>query len=180
MAEGGQNEIILHGTQGQTRLQSMRCQSRTQRGERCKNRTRKSPKCWIHLAKEDNLRIKPSSICNAGLGLFAYKKTIRCGKNIGKYTGRNTTKRELDHLYPGNEQATYAICESDDINARCINANHSTDTPLQYMNKKRNRRQTNMKFFRRNIGNNYQPHTKTTKRIGAGKELFVSYGPSFW
>lgn len=90
----------------------------------CKKITRKSPKCWIHLAKEDNLCIKPSNIHNAGLGLFAYKKPIQQGKNIGKYTGRNTTKGQLDILYPGNEQATYALCEGNSRNYRCINANH--------------------------------------------------------
>ena len=31
----------------------------------------KQRKCWIHLGKEDNLRIKKSLISNAGLGLFS-------------------------------------------------------------------------------------------------------------
>ena len=74
MAEGSTNEIKFFKYQGQTKLQSMRCTSQTQNGKRCKNRTRKSHKCWIHLGKEDNLRIKPSTIPNAGLGLFSYKK----------------------------------------------------------------------------------------------------------
>ena len=76
MADGGVNEIRFRGNKQQTTY-SMRCKSQTKRGDRCKNRTRKSPKCWIHLATEDNLRIKPSTIQNAGLGLFAHKKPIQ-------------------------------------------------------------------------------------------------------
>ena len=180
MAEGSINEIKFLKYQGQTKLQSMRCTSRTQNGERCKNRTRKSRKCWIHLGKEDNLRIKPSTISNAGLGLFTYKKPFQRGQEIGKYFGRNTTKRELDWMYPGDQQAIYAICENDNDNARCINANHSTDTPLRYINDKRNRRRNNVKFIRRNATNQYEPYAKTKKRVQPGRELFVSYGPTYW
>ena len=84
---------------------------------------------------------------------------------------RNTTKRELDWLYPGNQQAIYAICESDNDDARCINANHSTDTPLRYINDKRNRRRNNVKFIRRNATNRYEPYAKTKKRIRPGKNF---------
>ena len=31
------------------------------------------PKCWIHLAKQDNLRIKPSGIINGDKGLYSWK-----------------------------------------------------------------------------------------------------------
>lgn len=49
-----------------------------------KNRTLKTKKkSWIHLAKEDNLRIKPSGIRNSGLGLYSYKKSFNRFYKIG-------------------------------------------------------------------------------------------------
>ena len=49
---------------------SQQCKSNTVKGFQCKKKTAKTKKCWIHLGKENNLRIKQSTIPNAGLGLF--------------------------------------------------------------------------------------------------------------
>lgn len=48
----------------------VQCHGHTASGARCKKRTAKSPLCWIHLEKEDHVRIKESTIPHAGLGLF--------------------------------------------------------------------------------------------------------------
>ena len=160
MADGGVNKIRFCSRKGQTALYSMRCKSQMKRGDRCKNRTRKSPKYWIHLASEDNIHIKPSTIRNAGLGLFAYKKPIPQGKNIGKFTERNTTKEQLDVLYLGT--AKYALCEGNTRNSRCINANRSTDTALRYM-KDKQRRCNNVRFYM-NEGQNYEPYAENDKK----------------
>lgn len=52
---------------------SQQCTSNTLQRRQCKNKRAHTEKCWIHLAKEDNLRIKPSNIPDAGKGLFTYK-----------------------------------------------------------------------------------------------------------
>ena len=57
------------------------------------------PKCWIHLANENNLRIKPSNIPNAGKGLFSWKKTIKSKQFIEEYTGEKTTLKKLNDKY---------------------------------------------------------------------------------
>ena len=49
----------------------------THKKKRCLKRTAHTSKCWIHLANEDNLRIKPSNIQNAGKGLFSWKKPFK-------------------------------------------------------------------------------------------------------
>jgi hypothetical protein len=48
------------------------------------------------LAKQDNLRIKPSNIINGGKGLFSWKNPIVRGAIISKYMGRHCTKKQID------------------------------------------------------------------------------------
>lgn len=78
---------------------SQQCVSNTLKEQRCRKRTAHTPKCWIHLAKQNNLRIKPSNIPSAGKGLFAWKKSIPRNTLISKYTGRKISKKELDRKY---------------------------------------------------------------------------------
>ena len=40
---------------------SNRCSSLTKNGNRCKLNILKGAKCWMHLMKEDNLRVKKSN-----------------------------------------------------------------------------------------------------------------------
>jgi hypothetical protein len=63
-------------TAKQSIRKSQQCLSNTQKDQQCRKRTAHTQKCWIHLAKQNNLRIKPSNIPNAGKGLFAWKKPI--------------------------------------------------------------------------------------------------------
>ena len=53
--------------------------------KKCK-RTAHTPKCWIHLANEDNLRVKPSNIPNAGKaeGCLVGKKQLNAD-NLSMY-----------------------------------------------------------------------------------------------
>lgn len=115
--------------QRQNIRKSQQCISDTLRLRQCRKRTVHTHKCWIHLAKENNLRIKPSNIANAGKGLFAWKKSIPHGKRITAFTGRYTTKRALNRKY-GNNLAEYALCEGNN----CVDANYSTDSAARFTN----------------------------------------------
>ena len=53
-------------TPKQSIRKSQQCVSNTLKEQRCRKRTAHTQKCWIHLAKQNNLRIKPSNIPNAG------------------------------------------------------------------------------------------------------------------
>ena len=53
---------------------SKQCIAETLYQRRCRKRTAHTHKCWIHLAKQDNLRIKPSGIINGGKGLYSWKQ----------------------------------------------------------------------------------------------------------
>ena len=121
----------------------VQCKSKTLKGNQCKNRTSRTKKCWIHLGKEDNLRIKPSTIPRAGFGLFLYKKPFNCNAPLGYYTGRRTNPRKLDRIYRG-ATAPFAICSNQSKNAVCIDANQSTDGALHFSNDTRHKQQTNI------------------------------------
>ncbi|CAB3977955.1 Hypothetical predicted protein [Paramuricea clavata] len=116
------------GTQSIRKAQ--RCVADTLKKQQCKKRTAHTEKCWIHLAKQNNLRIKPSNIIGGGKGLYSWKKQIPRGNNIGKFTGRITTKKELDQLY-GDVTAKYAVCNR---RGQCINSNYTTDGAPQFAN----------------------------------------------
>ena len=60
----------------------VQCKSNTVKKKRCRKKTAHTPKCWIHLANEDNLRIKPSNIQNAGKGLFSWKKQLNANNTL--------------------------------------------------------------------------------------------------
>ena len=112
---------------------SKQCVADTLKQQRCRKRTAHTPKCWIHLAKQNNLRIKPSNIPNAGKGLFSWKKPIMCDAIISKYTGRHCTRKQIDKKY-GNSRADYAICNKQ---GKCIDANHTTDVAARFANDSR-------------------------------------------
>lgn len=114
---------------------SQQCISNTIQRRQCKKRTAHTSKCWIHLAKEDNLRIKPSNIVNAGKGLFAYKKSFPAFKKLSKYTGRKLTEREINRKY-GPGLAEYALCDK----GICIDSTYTTDAAARFANDPRGSR----------------------------------------
>ena len=158
---------------------SMRCKSLTSKYIRCRKMTRRTNQCWIHLLSNNNLRIKRSLIPNAGLGLFAGLKKINKRQSLGYYTGRRIKNKKLDKYYPKTNLAPYAICESGQKNARCINANFSTDAAPRYANDIMSKAKTNMDI--RNVGaKKYQPKAFATKEIKPNQEIYYYYGPQYW
>ncbi|CAB3985446.1 SET domain-containing [Paramuricea clavata] len=151
---------------------SQQCVSNTQKDARCRKRTAHTEKCWIHLAKQNNLRIKPSNVAGAGKGLFAWKKPITRGKLISKYTGRKLSKKELDKKY-GDDVAKYAVCNK---RGRCVDATYTTDAAARFVNDSRGTSfQNNAK-----IKGNQMFKLKATKKIPANREIFTSYGDEYW
>ena len=54
--------------------ESLQCKAPTKHGARCKRRTRKGDYCWTHMENNLNVRVKPSTIPQAGFGVFTAKK----------------------------------------------------------------------------------------------------------
>ena len=109
----------------------LQCKSKTKKKKRCRKRTAHTPKCWIHLANEDNLRIKPSNIKNAGKGLFSWKKPIKRNQFIDEYTGEKTTVKKLNKRYGKNYVAQYSICDGP---KKCLDAYKTTYAAPRFAN----------------------------------------------
>ena len=143
----------------------------TIKSQRCKKRTAHTNKCWIHLATQDNLRIKPSNIANVGKGLFAWKKEFKKGSKISKYTGRRLNKYQIDLKY-GDETAEYAICNDN----KCVDSTYTTDAAARFANDarktkfKNNAILTGKNNFALKAKANIQPH----------QEVLTSYGKEYW
>ena len=74
-----------------------KCKAITKKGTRCNKTTTASPYCWIHLRALENLIIKPSTIPNAGLGLFTTKSILipKPKKKKGKRRKKRKSKPKL-------------------------------------------------------------------------------------
>ncbi|CAB4013048.1 SET domain-containing [Paramuricea clavata] len=157
----------------QTIRKSQRCIANTLKDKQCRKRTAHTPKCWIHLAKQDNLRIKPSRIIAAGKGLYTWKKSIPRGKIIGRYTGRKLTRKQIDQRY-GENTATYAVCNP---RGRCIDATYTTDGAPRFANDARKtpfKNNSKIKAGRRIF------NLKASKSIRPHQEILTSYGNEYW
>ena len=97
-------------------LRGQRCIGHCRNGRRCSRRSVIGcPYCFQHLKSDRHLRIKPSTIHNAGKGLFAEDSTqapnaiiFRRNDNIVEYTGQNIDIDELNRRYH-HHTAPYAL-----------------------------------------------------------------------
>lgn len=76
----------------------LQCSGITKSGSRCSlNTCARFPYCWIHLRSIDKLQIKPSTIPNAGKGLFYVgKKNFPANKRITTYSAKEVQKSKDD------------------------------------------------------------------------------------
>ena len=152
---------------------SQQCVATTLQEKQCRKRTAHTEKCWIHLAKQNNLRIKPSHIIDGGKGLYTWKKKIPRGTTIGKYTGRQLTKKQLDQRY-GGQTAKYGLCNR---RGNCIDANYTTDGAPRFSNDARKTPFQNNAKLR---GSRTIFRLKASKTIPPNQEIFTSYGKKYW
>lgn len=165
-----------------------RCIAVTKSGTRCKLRTCKTgPYCWIHTESLSHLRVLPSHVPNAGLGLYAMKRKAHNNEIVFKkddkitdYKGRILTNAQ--YLPLTNAQTTYVIQTS---NNKYINANRTNDPVGRYVNDCRGphpvvnwRNNCNSRFACANGAN--QCSIRATKNIRQGNEILADYGNAYW
>ena len=140
-------------------------------GQRCKLRTARGRKCWHHTLRDHNLRVKPSGVKGAGLGLYSGKKRIKKGTSITRYTGEQMTRKEVGQRYPG-KRGQYTLCGS---KAKCRDARRSDEPGLgRWANDSRGTK-------KRNNAKLTQAYTvKSTRTIPPDTEIFASYGAQYW
>lgn len=118
-----------------------------------------------------NICIKKSLIENAGLGAFSMIN-ISPNKLISFYMGEKLTTAQFDSVYPqGFGEYVLQIKENFYIDANNINKSNFT----RYINDFRGSLYNNPNVIFTNEG-----YIKTIRRVNAGEELYIDYGPSYF
>jgi len=165
-------------TQFQCNIQSEQCNVIKSNGHRCRRRVCiGSPYCYVHLLYIKHLRIKQSTIPNAGNGLFALNPTAEANSivfrktaTIIEYDGEVIDDDELVERYD-YQTAPYAVkqkrnCNVDCACRRCVASNANTLAGHNNASFSVNNRQNVVKVV-------------ATKNIKNGDEIFLSYGKSY-
>ncbi len=148
-------------------ISCVQCEAKTQDGTRCKRRTcRTSTYCYQHLEKIKGLRVKPSHIPRAGMGLYTTTARKK-GTPIALYTGIVAAKPE----------GLYSVALP---KGKFMNSTSSQNAVGRYANTCRSKnkpacKRNNSKF----AINKDKVSLKATKNIQAGNEVYVSYGPGY-
>ncbi len=154
-------------------MPTQRCVATTAKGT-CRALTSRGQYCWNHLRREEKLRIKPSGIASAGLGLFA-EKDFAVDEEVCVYTGDriNADFKSSDSDGIGG---TYFLQRTQ---REGIDAARSNCGPGRYANDpKGSDKVANTKFHP-----NHRQRTMTLRAvlpISKGDEILVPYGINYW
>lgn len=154
----------------------VQCKSHTFTGARCLRWTSRGDKCAQHLRLENGLEIAPSTITEAGLGLFT---TIarRKGDNIIPYCGTHTHLAASDERYGGEYVLQLTRLHFIDAAIPSSRAGRYSNTARSRDISQGLRRGNNAHFTLNRT-------TKTacitaTRNIHAGEEVFTAYGSTY-
>jgi hypothetical protein len=156
-------------------LESIQCIAHTNSNKQCKKQTViGSPYCYTHLLYKHHLRIKKSTIPDAGMGLFAidpmdseHKIIFKRNDTIALYKGEIIDKDELINRY-SNKTPPYAI----GINKNRFEDGASVRGVGSIANTKAGHNNATI-----SVHNGYAK-IKATKNIYNEDEIFLSYGKS--
>lgn len=153
-------------------------------GHRCRLRTcMRFPYCWVHLKSQEGLVVKPSTIANAGLGLFfvgsRLRPELRKSDIVTYYSApEKLTKVEYDKRYdPYDSPPAYGLC----INRNaCFDSGSTANHPGRLINTS-NATKINARFVQsyRRVDNRWMVPIRATKNIAPGSEVFISYGNEY-
>jgi len=155
----------------------VRCIGHTKNGSRCKRRTARTQLCFAHLETQEHLKIQPSHIRGAGLGLYT---TIPRRKNqrVTDYTGEEVVshRRNFGGAY---------VLQIKDHPPTYIDARKTTEAAGRFSNSARrgdgvrNNAHLSISHARRKYGimmsNNLPGASKQHPR-----EVLTSYGGVYW
>jgi hypothetical protein len=161
-------------------LEKQQCNGFNKKGDRCKRKCiTPFEYCYQHLANIKKLKVKKSTIPNAGKGLFAYDPNSENNETIFKkddkiieYIGENINQEQKTNRY-GNQTCPYCAGLSKDniVDAGCVRGVGS------HINTGRNSNLNNAKLVIDT--RNKQINVKATKNIRNNQEIFIPYGSSY-
>ncbi len=160
-------------------MHSRQCQGRCKNGQRCARRVIIGYEyCFQHLKTEKHLTIKPSTLPNAGLGLFAWAPgnsneiVFHRDETICRYNGEIIDAEELDDRYTANGTAPYAIREGPDR----INDAATERTVGSLANTRPGHQNASISISN---GPTHICKLRASRNIRAGAEIFLAYGHSY-
>ena len=154
----------------------VQCTGRTLSGARCKRRTARTNLCYAHLEKEQHLRIKPSTIRGAGMGLFTTVPR-RAHRMVAPYTGEYVTKPDDNY---GGDYVISLNAPPDAPPFKYVDARRTTDGAGRFSNSARRRdRRTNNSHLSANR-NMRDAKVVATRNIPANTEVLTRYGNDYW
>jgi hypothetical protein len=169
-----------------------RCHAIGKNGQRCSKKTLRGIYCFIHHRSLEHIKIAPSTIPNAGLGLFAVAPTkippadgieFHRGDKIVPYNGDVIVVNRNDEADAGDN---YAL-QIKQHPLTLISARRTNTGSGRYANAKRGGAAFNnaqLRFNNRAMSNvplkDKEGYLEATKDIKPGDEITVVYGRSFW
>ena len=155
-------------------VQCVRCKFIRGNGQRCKRNTCvRKDYCWQHLRAKLGVDVRPSTLPNAGMGLFAQKNFPKDSK-VASYSGQ---------IVPASQakNSQYAVAWS---RGKVVNAKSTQNSVGRYANtcrgadKKKKTCKGNNVIMKRDFRRKHIS-LKATKKIRRGDEIFNTYGSSF-
>jgi hypothetical protein len=168
-AEPGSNFCHLH--KNASIVVRQRCAAYSKNGRRCKNNTLHGIYCYSHH-RAKGVRIKTSTIPDAGLGLFATKEFHR-GENIAPYSGDIIPEDDLD---AGD---LYALQIKKTPPRLFISARRTNTGAGRYANARRgDQGDNNSQLVYDRVGR--VGNVRATTTIRPEQEVTVPYGRGYW
>lgn len=164
----------LHQTgPDQSIRQSKRCPYYMKhRGRQCKNHVVYGYYCYVHNKYRKGLRIKNSTIKNAGRGLYAAKQ-YKLGQIVSQYQGQKLKKRDVDKKY--KEQGDFTVCNGNKPHSICVDAAVTSSSNGRYANTQNTQNNTELKY--KNTSKTFR--LVATEPIQPQQEIFADYGQSY-
>lgn len=165
-------------------MEKRECVGRTKSGARClRNVFIGQPYCFQHMVPNLHLKIKPSTLPNAGKGLFAWFPqapnhiVFQRNQQICDYEGEFIDKTKLNNRY-GEYTAPYAIAVREGTNPRYEDA--ALHRGIGSLANHNTRRHINASFVVKRLdGRNHHIALKAIRPISHGDEIFVDYGAAY-
>jgi hypothetical protein len=155
---------------------SVQCKSLTVQGARCSRWTNQGDKCAQHLRVDDGLAIAPSTIAEAGLGLFT-TVARRKGERIVPYRGRSVHLASADERYGGVYVLQLTATRFIDAAAPSSGAGRYSNTARKHNIARQQCRGNNAHFTIHRATNT--AWITATRNIRAGEEVFTAYGSTY-
>lgn len=126
------------------------------------------------------LKVKPSTIANAGNGMFAARK-LPAGKRLGEYRGKRIPFHWANA--PGTDSSYYMYASASNGSStsgagedRYVIDGRAIGNPMRWANHA-DEAHANAQA---ELEDNGRIYFRTTRPVASGEEIFINYGDDYW